>query len=198
VSDSVAMANAFRWVADALRGASTMLQSADPFLGDLGFVRYDWDHVWPLDHERRMHPSRRERWMPFLLFRSYHRPGRLEEEVLSLVAVPFLPDRPAFREAALLASYMEVRDVPDELYLLAASQAWDRGAPLDGVARPVGVDLDLEAFTDTQRRLLDRVAGGRLVSAGRPLMEVRATDDVLALVRAVMAHPDVPAAGKAT
>lgn len=196
MSDSEQMTRAFRWVSDALRSASTMLQTADPFLGDAGFVRYDWDHVWPLDHERRMHPSRRERWMPSLIFRSYHRPGRLEEEVLSLVAVPFLPERPAFAEAALLVSFMEVRDVPDEVYVLAASQAWDRGAPLDGVARPVGVDLDPDAWTDTQRRLLDRLAGGRLVSAGRPLMDVRTTDDLMALVRVVLDHPGAPSAGK--
>lgn len=192
MSDSADLTRAFRCVADALRTASTMLQASDPFLGDLGFVRYDWDHVWPLDHDRRLHPSRRERWLPWMLFRSYHRPGRLEEEVLSLIAVPFVPEREGFREAAFLASYMQVRDVPDELYLVAAAQAWDRAAPLDGTARVLGADLDRDGgWGDLHQRVLDRVAGGRVVGAGLPLAEVSSTDALLRVVRAVLEHPAV-------
>jgi len=195
VSDSADLTRAFRYVADALRTASTMLQASDPFLGDLGFVRYDWDHVWPLDHDRRMHPSRRERWLPWMLFRSYHRPGRLEEEVLSLIAVPFVPERDGFREAAFLASYMQVRDVPDEMYLVAAAQAWEKAAPLDGTARVLGPDFDRDGgWSDLHQRVLDRVAGGRVVGAGLPLAEVASTDVLLRVVRAVLAHPDVAGA----
>ena len=192
MSDSATMASAFRYVADTLRAASTMLQSADPSLGDLGWVRYDWDNTWPLDRDRRLHPSRRERLLPFLLFRSFHRPDRMEEEVLSVVVVPWMPDRAGFREAALLASYMPVRDVPDEIFPVAALQAWDRQAPLDGVARLLGGDIDPDGWTEAYQGVFEKVTGRRVVGAGVPLMDVRTTDDLLAVVRAVLAHPDVP------
>ena len=193
MSDSASMTLAFRYVSDALRTVSTILQASDPSLGDLGFVRYDWDNVWPLDHDRRLHPSRRERWLPWMAFRSYHRPGRPEEEVLTLVAVPFLPDRAGFTEAAFLVSYMEVRDVPDEIFPVAAAQAWDRSAPLDGVARRLGGDFDTDGgWTAMDQRVFERVAGGRVVGAGVPLMDIHTTEDVTRLVRAVMARADSP------
>lgn len=195
MTDSERVCKAFHYVRQVQRSLSTLLQSLDPMLGDLGWVRYDWDHVWPLEIDRRMHASRPERWMPWAFFRSFHRPIRQEEEVLSVVAVPFLPNRPSFREAALLVSYMEVRDVPDEIYAVAAAQAFDRAAPMDALPRLVPQDPDPESWSPLLQEVWTRVARGRVWSVGLPLLEIRSSEQAMHLVRTLLSHPDLPGHG---
>lgn len=173
--------DAFEYVTTAIQTIRTMLLSADPVLTDIGWIPYrEWEYCsWPTEFPEDGLLSDSKLWLPRYFTRHYYRQEHEDTEMLSVVAVPWEPGAPGFKESACIVSHMAITtDDGDDHYWLAGVQLYHEAARLDGAVReldPKGLGWILSGWLSAQVDALRTIPSGRILSVGRPLTSIADT-----------------------